>query len=611
LAFPESFLEELRSRLSLVAVVGRRVRLERRGREHMGLCPFHKEKTPSFTVSEDKGFFHCFGCGAHGSVFDFVMRTDGVSFPEAVERLATDAGLALPARTPEAAAEDRVRTSLLEAMDAAARFYERTLKMPESRPALDYLRRRGLDDEIISRYRLGFAIDSRSALKAALVHEGFEVPTLVRAGLLIEPEGGNGTPFDRFRGRVMFPIADQRGRVVAFGGRLLGDGQPKYLNSPETPLFHKGRMLYGVAHAARPAREAGTVIVVEGYMDVLALARAGMANAVAPLGTALTEEQMQALWRLVPEPVVCFDGDAAGGRAAARAAERALGVLRAGVGLRFALLPEGEDPDSLIVAGGAEAMAAVLEGAAPLSEVLWHLETGGRDPTTPEQRAALHRRLKAHTARIPDSNLRAHFEGAFGDRVWSRDRGGRGGRGQKQPLPAPAFTGSPAAIDRGRLRERILLAVIVHHPEAFDQVAEDLGSTSFAAPSLDNLRQGIVMTLQGDPGLDSAGLVSHLKACGYSDVLASIVEPRTFEHAFFARPDASLATAVEGWKEAFALYRQQDLRAELKREQGRLAGDLTASGFEYFRALKQQEHHTVLESESGSANEDADPSAPR
>ena len=338
MAFSDQFLEELRARAGLADVVGRRVRLQRKGREHLGLCPFHKEKTPSFTVNEEKGFYHCFGCGAHGSVFDFVMQTEGLSFPEAVEKLAGEAGIDIPRDTPEEQERQRQRQTLYDVAEQAAVFFERQLRMPEGRRALDYLKSRGLDDATIARFRLGFAPPGRGALKGALAREGIPENLMLAAGLIIRPPGGAGdTPasapgatthqtYDRFRGRVMFPIADARGRVIAFGGRILGEQEartggartgtendaagrgeaptgtdikgPKYLNSPETALFKKGEVLYGLKAASGPARKAGAIVVAEGYMDVISLNRAGIENAVAPLGTALTEEQMRLLWRV-------------------------------------------------------------------------------------------------------------------------------------------------------------------------------------------------------------------------------------------------------------------------------------------------------------------------
>ncbi|HEY2110443.1 MAG TPA: DNA primase, partial [Dongiaceae bacterium] len=365
MSFTPQFLDELRQRLSLVSVISRKVRLVRRGRESTGLCPFHNEKSPSFTVSDEKGFFHCFGCGAHGDVIGFLMRSEGLSFPESVERLAREAGLALPVSSPEERQRAERQSTLVTAMETAAAWYQEQLAGSAGRGALDYLRRRGLAEGTIARFRLGYAPEGRTALRDALTRAGVSVELAQEAGLV--GKGEDGALFDRMRGRVIFPIADRRGRVIAFGGRILGEGQPKYLNSPETPLFHKGRTLYGLGQALRPAKDAGEVVVAEGYMDVIALSEAGFPQAVAPLGTALTEEQIAELWRLVPEPTLCFDGDAAGERAAARAADRALPLLKPGQSLRFAMLPEGEDPDTLILAEGSAAMRALLDRALPLA----------------------------------------------------------------------------------------------------------------------------------------------------------------------------------------------------------------------------------------------------
>ncbi|HEC14140.1 MAG TPA: DNA primase, partial [Rhodospirillales bacterium] len=285
MAFSAQFLDELRSRIGLADVVGKRVKLTRKGHEHLGLCPFHKEKTPSFTLNEEKGFYHCFGCGAHGGAIDFAMQTDGLTFPEAVERLAAEAGMEVPADTPEERQRSKERQGLYEVVEAAAVFFEKSLRMPEGKKGIDYFRARGLDDETISRFRLGFAPDARDRIKTELARQGISEGLMVAAGLLKRPDDGR-SPFGYFRNRVIFPICDKRGRPIAFGGRILGPGEPKYLNSPETPLFKKGRILYGLNLAAASARKEGTLVVAEGYMDVIALARAGIGNAVAPLGTA-------------------------------------------------------------------------------------------------------------------------------------------------------------------------------------------------------------------------------------------------------------------------------------------------------------------------------------
>ncbi|MBM3567008.1 MAG: DNA primase, partial [Alphaproteobacteria bacterium] len=411
MAFPAAFLDELRARTALADIVGKRVRLIRRGREYTGLCPFHKEKTPSFTVNEEKGFYHCFGCGKHGSAIDFVMETEGLSFPEAVERLAHGAGMEIPERGPEDRARDQSRASLQSANEAACAFFEKSLRMPEGRAALEYLRGRGLTDDTIGSYQG----PGRDGLKAELTRQGFPEDRLIEAGLLIRSD--DGRIYDRFRGRVMFPIADRQGRVIAFGGRIMGEGEPKYLNSPETPLFHKGANLYALSHALAAVRAKSAIAVVEGYMDAIQLHQAGIANVVAPLGTALTEEQILLLWKLAAEPVLCFDGDNAGQRAALRAADRALPILKPGHSLRFAFMPPGEDPDSLVRRSGADAARRVLTAALPLSETLWLSETANGFPATPEGRGALEARLRRHAQRIQDQGLRDHFIQAFRERV--------------------------------------------------------------------------------------------------------------------------------------------------------------------------------------------------
>ncbi len=367
-----------------------------------GCCPFHNEKSPSFFVNDDKGFYHCFGCGAHGDVIRFVVEQEGLGFIDAVKSLAQEAGLELPEPTPEARERTAAANSLHDVTAAAAVHFADQLRDSRGTGARDYAVRRGLSPGTIDTFGLGFAPDSRSALRTALARFGDD--RLVEAGLLVVPDadspGSGGAPYDRFRGRLMFPIRDPRGRVIGFGGRILGDGQPKYLNSPDTPLFDKGRTLYNLDRAGPVARKSARLIVVEGYMDVIGLAQAGFADAVAPLGTALTEAQLGLLWRYAPEPILCFDGDAAGQRAGLRAALRALPLLEPGKSLRFATLPAGQDPDDLVRSGGPAAFERVLAAAEPLIDRLWRSETEGADTTTPERRAAVLARLDAHADEI-------------------------------------------------------------------------------------------------------------------------------------------------------------------------------------------------------------------
>ncbi len=530
MAFPPQFLDEIRTRVPLEGVIGKRVRLARRGRELLGLCPFHKEKTPSFTVNEDKGFFHCFGCGAHGDVIGFVMRDEGLSFPEAVERLAGDAGLALPARDPRAEAREKQRLSLFEVVEAAAKWFEAELAGSRGAQARRYLDARGVDEATRATFRLGFAPDSRSALCTRLEKDGVTQAMLLDAGLVIAPDDGR-PPYDRFRGRLIFPICDRRGRVVAFGGRALGDGQPKYLNSPETPLFAKGSLLYGQHLAAPAARKAGQAIAVEGYMDAIALHQAGIAQAVAPLGTALTEQQLEGLWRLADDPVLCFDGDEAGARAAARAVERALPKLSAKRSLRFATLPAGQDPDTMVRDRGTRAMAEIVDAAIPLSDQLWAMVAGGRALETPEARARVNRQLQEQIERIPDQDLRYRYLEDFRRRLrlpW---------QGRKQGGPPPAFAPEPpvrrsAALGPGaqgdpQPRERTLLQTLLDFPALLIEQGETLAILPFETQRYRTVKDAMVDWAEAGPEPDAENLRAHLGGRGLESVVGELLDSST------------------------------------------------------------------------------------
>jgi len=601
MAFSHQFLDELKTRVGIADVVGKRVKLIKKGHEHSGLCPFHNEKTPSFTVNEEKGFYHCFGCQAHGSAIDFIMETEGLGFREAVENLATIAGMEVPRDTPEERERDQKRQSLVDVMEAAATYFQKMLRMPEGRNAIDYIKSRGMDSAIVDTFRVGFAPPSRNNLKSALLREGISEDLMVAGGLLIKPDEDRGRgleTYDRFRGRVMFPIQDRRGRIIAFGGRILGDGEPKYLNSPETPLFHKGRELYALNHAMRAARKAGTFIVTEGYMDVIALYQAGFEHSVAPLGTALTEEQLALIWKSVPEPVLCFDGDRAGMEAAKKASLKALPHLRPGYGLRIATLPEKEDPDSLVKSGGPKAMQQVLDQAVALSEFIWHTETGGRLPTTPEAKAALQARLKEHTREIQDPDTRKHFATFFNDRIWPKQNSGgyrKGGNWRKDRnawspnMHLEAGAGPNAKVDIRLMREAILLRVLINHPELYDDVSERLGTIAFQAIDLDNLRQEVLKTLAGQSGLETDALATHLKQQGDYDIALSLVlSAEVYDHAFFARPDTELAKARTGWEETFEQIKGKDLIAEIEDAERDFAENPTEDAWKRLAALKRQ-----------------------
>src|SRR6201991_379811 len=429
--FSPEFLDELRARLPVSEVVGRRVKLKKAGREFKGLSPFQQEKTPSFTVNDQKQFYHDFSTGKHGNIFDFVMETEGVSFPEAVERLAVMAGLPLPAVTPDAARHEQRRKTLYDVMELAAKFFADTLASRHGAKARGYLADRSLTPATQLQFRLGYAPGERFALKEHLGAQNIPVADMVEAGLLV---GGDDipVPYDRFRDRIMFPITDLRARVIAFGGRALEkDAQPKYLNSPETPLFHKGDNLYNHAPARQAAHNGAQLVVVEGYVDVIAMVTSGFPAAVAPLGTALTENQLALLWRIADEPILCFDGDRAGQKAAYRAAELALPHLKPGKSLRFALLPEGQDPDDLARSGGRGAIEEVIGAARGLADVIWSREIAGGTFATPERRAALEARIGELSNGIRDEVVRRYYRQDLAERLQRSfaPEGGRGGFG--------------------------------------------------------------------------------------------------------------------------------------------------------------------------------------
>ena len=601
MAIPPEFLEELRRRVTLSGVIGKRVRLTKKGREFEGLCPFHNEKTPSFFVNDDKAFYHCFGCGAHGDAVSFVINTEGLSFPEAVERLAGEVGLEVPRTAAIDPAERARRVGAEAAVEAACVWFERQLRMPAGRAALEYLHKRGVDDAAIAAFRLGFAPDQRGALKAELLKQGFTEPVLIEAGLLVKPEDADGAAsasaqpinYDRFRGRVMFPIADRRGRIIAFGGRVLGDGQPKYLNSPEGPLFHKGRTLYA-HHIAREVAKAGApVIVAEGYMDVVALHRAGFKGAVAPLGTALTEDQLVELWRLAPEPVLCFDGDAAGQRAAARAAVRALPLLAPGKSLRFVTLPGGQDPDDLVrQPDGAATFRALLADAAPLSDVLWSTEVARAPLDTPERRADFKARVRDHLRRIADRDVQHFYAAEFKEREARLFEGavpaaptmGRG-RWRGRPNPdiervertrkdRPRTLGS---LERGvdRLEAGGLLGTLIRHPALIEEFHEDLAQITFSDEALDRLRAEIVNTPVGE-GLDQTGLEHHLAARGFGETLAKVF---SIKRLASAQRGHNVEEARDGCRAVIARYRSRDALHH-DRDTGDSVGEPTQADWE-------------------------------
>lgn len=474
------WLDELRSRITLSGVVGRTTRLTKAGREFRACCPFHNEKTPSFYVNDEKGFYHCFGCGAHGDVIRWMTDQRGLSFMDAVKELAVEAGMEMPAPDPRAAQRAEEERSLHDVMAAAQGFFVHELRAEHGAAARRYLASRGFPATIVEEFGFGFAPDSRTALKDAITQ--FPAAMLVEAGLRIAVD--DKEPYDRFRNRLMLPIHDARGRVIAFGGRILDAAKtdaPKYLNSPDTPLFDKGRTLYNLHRAAPAARKAGRLVVVEGYMDVVALAAAGIAEAVAPLGTALTEHQIERLWRVVETPVLCFDGDAAGKRAAMRAVVRALPLLRPGHSLRIVTLPGGMDPDDLIKAQGPAAMEALLTGGRSLVETLWEAERDAAPLATPEDKAGLKARLLDHVETIQHPDIRSLYRRDLLERFDSFAFARRERPNRTTPWRAPVPPMSAHTRDRlrrvgggGDALTAAVIAGLVAHPGAISRHAETL-----------------------------------------------------------------------------------------------------------------------------------------
>jgi DNA primase len=637
--FSPRFVEELRDRVGITDVVGRKVKLVRRGRNHLGLCPFHSEKTPSFNVNADKGFYHCFGCGVHGDVITFVMETEGLSFPEAVEQLASSVGMPLPARDERDDAREKSRRSLYDVMELAAAFFESELKSSRGAKARAYLDGRQLVGPAVEPFRLGYAPDSRSALKEHLTAKGVLVEDMVEAGLLCARRWG--APYDRFRGRVIFPIADGRGRVIAFGGRTLDpDGKPKYLNSPETPLFKKSTVLFNLGTARKAASQGAMLIAVEGYVDVIALVAAGFHGAVAPLGTALTEEHLQMMWRIAPEPVLCFDGDAAGIKAAQRGIDLALPLLEPGQSLRFALLPGGQDPDDLIRAKGASAMNTVLEEAVGLAEMLWRREIGDADLTTPERRAGAEANLMRHMSEIGDPKVKEHYRSVLGQRLkelspdgdprdydGQRRRGRRFGRqgagthlvrlsGRAQdringrptwtPPVSEALRRSVAgqgesihrAWSRGGGEEALLLAGLTH-PFLIEEFAEQFASMPIAEPILDKLRRELLHAASSGQTLDSQGLRDHLRLNGAADICERLERRPMLRAMAMTRRETPHHEVLREFQHVLARHRKlTELESEHAQAAEALKREATEDNVARLRAIAE-ELNSIIGAEAG------------
>ena len=513
MAVPPEFIEDLRQRMPLSDVVGRRVKLIRKGRRHSGLCPFHAEKTPSFSVVDDDGFYHCFGCGVHGDAISFLREMDGLEFMEAVERLAEMAGLAVPRTVPQDPAASRQRKAALDILEETTLFFEAALRRDDGRDATRYLKQRGLDSAIVKTYRIGYS--PRMGLRAALKDKGFSDEDMLAAGV-IRKSDRDGSLYDYFRDRVMFPIENRQGKVIAFGARALGDAQPKYLNSGEGPTFSKKTVLYGWVQAREGLRRNLPLVVAEGYMDVIAIHHSGAAAAVAPLGTALTPEQIALLWKLHDEPVLCFDGDAAGQRAQTRALERILPLLEPGRSARLAVLPEGKDPDDLIAASGPEGFRKVIGTARSLIDSLWEQVQAEFDIRQPEARAQFWQAVRGHVRSIGNNQVRS----AYGDEIESRIAAMRNQIRGISSMVAPRRASRPQT---GLInRHRAVVALLLAHPSLVSANFEALSMLDSGDQSLESLKKALIDAVIRDPDLDAEAITYHLEGLNLDDVLAAV-----------------------------------------------------------------------------------------
>ncbi len=615
--FAPSFLDDIRGRVSISSVVGRRVAWDRRktnaGRgDYWACCPFHNEKSPSFHVDDRKGRYYCFGCKQSGDIFTFLVEKEGVSFPEAVERLAGEAGLSMPAFSEDDVRREEIRASLYDVMEIATKFFEAELQSARGAKARGYLSDRQLTAGIQKEFRLGFAPDDRHALRDHLAGAKITVEQMADAGLVIS---GDDIPvaYDRFRDRVMFPIRDPRGRVIAFGGRALkADVAAKYLNSPETPLFHKGAVLYNHDKARGPAHETGEIVAVEGYMDVIAMHRAGVTHTVAPLGTALTEDQLALLWKMVAEPTLCFDGDSAGIKASYRALDLALPLLKPGHSLKFALLPEGQDPDDLLKSQGPDALKDVIAAAEPLSEVIWRRALTENDRATPERKAQFERDLRNLVSQIGDESVRRHYmadvAGRF-DQLFQRNpRGGafrgktpyglqkpwkKGQKAWETQAPASpqlkamaASVGASKALER---REKLIVLSFINHPDLIHDFLDEFAAVEFSTLALDSLRTQIINSAAIERGLDNSALRSHLISKGFGPDVDRLENQATRLNEWFLGRGAAQDDARTGLRQMFALHRKTvTLVSELKAAEAAFVAEPTEENFNALSGLREE-----------------------
>lgn len=541
----QKFCDELRAKVSIVDVVGSKIKLVRKGREYQACCPFHNEKTPSFTVNEAKGFYHCFGCGAHGDIIKFEMEANGLTFMEAIEKLAHKVGLEVPRLSHESHEQIEKRNSAYDIMELAAKYFEKQLKLTGGAQARDYLARRGFDDGIIAKFRLGYA-PSNNGLKALLASKNISEVEMAELGLIAIPEDKSRRSHDFFRDRVMIPIMDKRGRVIAFGGRIMGDGQPKYLNSPETPVFNKRRVLYNLNNARDPGYDAKSLIICEGYMDVIAMDKFGIHYAVAPLGTALTEDQIQEAWKVVAEPTCCFDGDSAGVRAAIRSIDRVLPILKAGYSLKYVFLPDKMDPDEFLKARGRDEFLKAVAETVPLKDLLWQKNTENQPAVTPEQKALIEKNVKDEVAKISDETVRGYYvqdmkekiyqelgQGSWRKKQYNNSNSGyvKGGYSQTG-RSRQDFVAAPKVSTIGTLKTNLddlgaqyVISALICYPVLAEEYEERLAGMEIRNPRLKQILDCVFnLAHEEETNCESAELIDKLVAQGLGAAIKDLLE---------------------------------------------------------------------------------------
>ena len=601
MSFPADFLDELRSRIRISEVIGRKLKLIKRGREFIALCPFHNDSKPSLSVVDEKNFYHCFACGAHGDIIKFTMETEGLNFIESVDKLANLAGLEVPKQDPIERAKEARRRTLREVVEEVTTYFEEFLRKAPTKAGLDYLKERGLSDRTIKSFRLGLAPANSKTFRVNMQDRGIEEKLLEEAGL-IKKSAASSSTYDYFRGRLIFPISDRRGQIIGFGGRALNNQEPKYLNSPETSLFQKGQILYQGQMTREIAHKTDQVIVVEGYMDVISLAEVGINNAVAPLGTALTERQIRELWKFSTEPIICFDGDSAGMRAAVRASDRLLPILEPGLSARFASLPPGEDPDDIVRRGGANKFRELLEASTGLSDFFWEMEKSNGSLDTPEKQAAFFKRIRKRVGEIKNQTVRE----AYKDSIEANINNFRASmRAVKSGMDAPyngysrsnsykpirsSISNKAARVNITQTMERrqkqAILAAFLMHPSLVEDFGEALGYLELGDPFLDKLRLDI-LDIYADEGLiNSQYLKKRLFERGYTDNFDGVLEDKALAHIAFAGPGVAVQKARDGVRELLSRIGKYQLEEQIALATNAVMDDLNEVNWNRLSSLR-------------------------